>query len=192
MNINYIMSREEKENEKLRTSYKTCIDIFEQRGYIIVTKNHSDIIAMKQDGSMIYAFMVESEKFNTEIVQEYIKLMVDLKINHSLIVYKKVITPFARRIIEKLPSSSDDNMFGLKIELYSRNELQYNITKHKYQPNKFESLTENESKEFIKKYIDKLPVMLQTDPIVRFYGFKSGRIIEVTRKNGYVAYRIVQ
>ena len=45
---------------------------------------------------------------------------------------------------------------------------------------------------FKKKYTDDIPIILKSDPISRFYGYERGDIIKVTRKSGYVMFRIVK
>ena len=45
---------------------------------------------------------------------------------------------------------------------------------------------------FKKKYGEDIPIIMKSDPISRFYGYERGDIIKVTRKNGYVMFRIVK
>jgi DNA-directed RNA polymerase subunit H (RpoH/RPB5) len=40
--------------------------------------------------------------------------------------------------------------------------------------------------------VDKLPVILTSDPVVRYFNFRPGEIIAITRKGGFVSYRIVK
>ena len=105
---------------------------------------------------------------------------------HCIIVYKDNATPVAKKIV------SDSN--EMVIELFNEDELKYNITKHYLVPlHELVVFENNEEYDiFKKKYGNNLPVILKTDPVARFYGFKKGDIIKVTRKNGYIAYRIVK
>jgi DNA-directed RNA polymerase I, II, and III subunit RPABC1 len=105
---------------------------------------------------------------------------------HCLIVYKDTVTPIAKKVVEE---SKD-----IIIELFNVEELQYNITKHYLVP-KHELLFKKKSKEceqFKKKYSDKFPIILKSDPVSRFYGYEKGDIIKITRNNGYITYRIVR
>jgi len=69
--------------------------------------------------------------------------------------------------------------------------LLYNITKHRLVP-KHRCLSVYETATFKRKYGVKIPVLLQTDAVVKFYNFKPNDIIEITRADGIVMYRIVK
>lgn len=170
----------------MEKAYETCIEIFTQRGYEIIEKDDDRILANKQCGKQICAFLANNHKFNIERIQEYIYMMKKMDVWHCIIVYKDNATPVAKKIV------SDSN--EMIIELFNEDELQYNITKHYLVP-PHELVMFDNSKEydiFKKKYGDKLPIILKNDPVVRFYGFKKGDILKITRKNGYISYRTVR
>ena len=170
----------------MKKSYQICIEMFEQRGYDIIEKDDEQIVALKKDKKQVCAFMATTPKFNVERIQDYISIMKKIEVYHSIIVYKDNVTPIAKKVIEESKE--------MIIELFEQNELQYNITKHYLVP-KHELLFEKGSediKQFKKKYGDKFPIILKTDPISRFYGFNKGDIIKVTRKGDIVMYRIVK
>ena len=170
----------------MEKAYEICIEMCDQRGYEIIEQDDDRILANKQCGKQICVFLANNHKFNIERIQEYIYMMKKMDVWHCIIVYKDNATPVAKKIV----SDSSEMM----IELFNEDELQYNITKHYLVP--LHELYEFESKKdydiFKKKFGDKLPVILKNDQIVRFYGFNKGDIIKITRKNGYVAFRIVK
>jgi DNA-directed RNA polymerase subunit H (RpoH/RPB5) len=44
-----------------------------------------------------------------------------------------------------------------------------------------------------KKYgADKLPVILSNDPVAKYFNFRSGEIIAITRRDSTISYRIVR
>ena len=45
--------------------------------------------------------------------------------------------------------------------------------------------------EIREKYGNKLPKILSSDAMVRWYGFQIGDILRITRKDGHIAYRLV-
>ena len=167
-----------------------CKELLDQRGFAVAEEDNDKIVATngKKTIGIFFSYM---PKFNTERAHEYITMMDDLDIHHGIIVYKDGITSSAKKVIENLPSQSLGFEVHLKVELFNENELTFNITKHHLQP-KFESLGKDESKAFKKQFGVKFPSILTTDPVVRFYGWKSGSVIKITRKTGYVAYRIVK
>jgi len=171
---------------------KTIKEMLKQRGYKkieeIIEEKHIVIRSLKGPKEL-YAFVTNIEKFNTEKTQEYIKIMQERGIHHAIIVYKNVITSTARKNINKLPTNDEVN---LKIELFSDMELQFNITKHRLQP-KFKLLSPKEASLFKSKYGKNIPIMFTCDPIARFFNYKPGDVVRLTRKKtGYVSYRIVK
>ena len=165
-------------------AYEICIEIFEQRNYEIVEKDDERILAIKPDGNQVCAFFTRTRtKFNVDTVQECISMMNKMDINHAIIIYKDIATPVAKKIV--------DEIVDMIIELFNEEELQYNITKHYLVPKHelLHSKDSSESKHFKK---NKYPLILKTDPVCKFYGFKIGDVTKVTRKNNNIMYRIVR
>jgi len=166
--------------------YKVCTEMFEQRGYNIIYKDEAPIFALKKDGKQVCAFISNTPKFNVEKIQEYISIMKELEVFHAIIVYKDNATSIAKKIV--------DESTEIIIELFQEDELKYNVTQNYLVP-KHELAYEKDSKEaseFKKKYSNKYPTLSQYDPVSRFYGFKTGDIVKVTRKGGIIMYRIVK
>ena len=152
-----------------------------QRGYNVVDGDEG-LVATKGDETM-GVFFVDAPKFNVSMIEHVMKTLNDLAASSGIIVYRGSITPFARRV-----TSMEDSEVAL--ELFHSDELQFNVTKHRYVP-PHESVSPEEAIKIKKKYGTKLAVLLTTDPVARFYAFRKGDIIRVTRKCG-IAYRIVK
>lgn len=170
----------------MNKTYETCLEMLNQRHYINIIENDDHILAEKQNGEYICCFFQPIQKFNIEYLQEYINIMNKFKLSHAIIIYKDNITPIVKKTIYDLKD--------IIIECFIEDELQYNITKHYLVP-KHELLYYVNSKEAIelrKKFNNKFPILLKSDPICRFYGFNKGDIIKITRKNNHVIYRIVK
>ena len=164
-------------------AYQVCEEMFIQRGYIIVEKDDERILAIKEDGKQICAFINKlGAKFNVERIQECISMMREMDVYHGLIVYMDTATPVAKKIVEESQK--------MKIELFHEKELQYNLTKHYLVPlHELKYKKDNlEAKDFKK---NKYPIISQKDPVSRFYGWSVGDVIQVTRKDGFVMFRIV-
>lgn len=160
-----------------------CIEMLKQRNYDIIDVEDDKIVALKPDGKQMFVFFSDALKFNVKNMQVYITLMDEFEIFHSIIVYKDVVTSFTKKAIEQ---SSE-----MKFELFAEEDLQYNITKHRFQP-KFEKLSDEEANELKKNYGMKFAIMRKEDPISKFYNYQRGDIIKITRKNDYITYRIVK
>lgn len=169
--------------------YKTCVEMLNQRGYEIIEEEEDRITAIKQDGCHICVFITNMPKLDVNRIKEYVALMNELGIDHSIIVYGVDITPYARKVVE---TSKE-----IKIELFPEKNLKYNVTKHKLVP-QHERLSEDDANEFKKKYGIKFGGLLLTDPVSRFYGYERGDVIKITRvekkdkKSFYITYRIVR
>lgn len=134
----------------------------------------------KDNCNKIIIFFPEETKVNIDVIKEKIYRMKNIEIKKCIIVYKESITSSAKKTIEML--SSD-------IELFNIEELKYNITKHYLVP-KHILLTDKEKKE-IKSFNKKLPSLLRSDPVSRFYNYKKGDVIKIIRDNHIICYRIV-
>ena len=191
--------------EKIKNN---CIQMLNQRGYSIIndkniilnykedniddnkTQNieninniYDNILALKKNGDNIIVFFIKNTSFDTKGIREILSIMNSNKINHSVVVYKEKVTPVTLGIIEQIED--------MKIELFSENELQFNITKHRLQPI-FEKISLEDSKNIINKLGTRLPILKKDGPISRFYDYDRGDVIRVIRKNGYITYRIVK
>ena len=109
--------------------------------------------------------------------------MNDLQIFHAIIVYKDGVTSFTKKAIEQ--------SMEMKFELFAQEDLQYNITKHRFQP-KFEKLDLEEAIDLKKKYGINFPIIRKDDPIAKFYNYQKGDIIKILRNSNYTSYRIVK
>ena len=100
---------------------------------------------------------------------------------HIILVVKQKLTSFAKKALLK----NDD----IYIEIFLENELYFNVTKRNIVP-KHILLSEKEQEEFIKCKGKKIPKILETDPICRYYNANRGDIFKILRDND-LTYRIV-
>lgn len=156
----------------MERALQVCIEMFQERGYENIEADDDRVTALKEDMSNVCAFMVNVEKFNVNRVQECLGIMKDHDISHAVIVYKDVITPMAKKVVETAPTE-------LTVELYREGEL-FNVTKHKFVP--LHEKVDPESADLIKEhYGSNWPILRKSDPVARFYGFVRGDLIKVTR-----------
>ena len=164
---------------------KTCKEMFNQRNYEYEEKKDENlIIYKKKDGNKMCLFLNLYNKLDINIIKDVISRLNKNKINHAILIYKNDITSYAKKILINIKKE-------FEIEIFKDKNLMYNITKHKLVP-LHEELSVKDSKKFTKKYGKKLPVILKNDPVSKFYNFKKGSIIKVTRSNNYIIYRIVK
>lgn len=165
-------------------AYETTLIMLKRRNYEIIETEDDKIIAQKPDGNQMAVFFLNTPKFDISCMKEIISMMGELEIVHSIVVYEDGVTATTKKTIEQ--------SLDIKIEFFSQKDLQYDITQHRLQPKSFDKLSDVDAEAFKKKYGTKLDVMRITDPITLFFDYRRGDIIKVTRKNGYVTYRIVR
>lgn len=165
------------------TAHETCLEMLEQRGFKIIFIDINLIRANKSNGEIVVVFFHLNSKLNKKDMGKYMTMMKDENCSHSIIIYMNDIT--------SMSSKSVDQSIEMKIELFTFEELQFNITKHRLQPTKFTRLLPIENTQFKKQHGIRFPIMKLTDPIARFYDYDKGDLIEVTNKSGLVTHRIV-
>lgn len=176
---------------KVERAYYTLLDMLKDRGYHITDEHkYNDeknedikpysIKAQKMD-DIIICFITDDEKLNIQGIKDKISILNKENATRCIIVYKSSITSSAKKSLETV---------NYIFELFSLLELQFNITKHRLVP-RHEQINDIE-KEELKNYKGKLPILLHTDAIARYYAFNKGDIIRITRKNGSIVYRVVK
>jgi len=163
---------------------QVCTEMLGDRGYVLHKKGENVFYFINKSlNDNLILFINILPKLNINSVKDYISFLEQEKITHGIIIYNNVITSSAKKIIL--------NLFNKSIELFSIDELQFNITTHKYY-NLHTKLNDNEKQRFIEKIGIKIPILKYNDPVSRYYYFKKGDIIKVHRKNNYISYRIVK
>lgn len=136
----------------------------------------------RNDKNIILCFINDDEKLNIQGIKDKISVMNKENSQKCIIVYKNTVTSSAKKSLETLEYD---------VELFALHEVQLNITKHRLVP-KHMRVTPQEKEELDDKYKGKLPVILHTDAVARYYYFKRGEYIRITRKDGSVVYRVVK
>jgi DNA-directed RNA polymerase I, II, and III subunit RPABC1 len=126
---------------------------------------------------MITVFFILNVKLNIDIIRPFFLFIDTNQIRHVFIVHSDEMTVSARKILSNI---------NARIELFSVVDLQYNPTKHDLVPRHTRV-----SREGVKE-IDKFPTLRIHDPIARYYGYSSGDLIRIERKNRTIYFRVVR
>lgn len=198
-----------KDEECMYKVRKTVLEMIEDRGYNVPefekinfeqflikyeNKNIDIYINDEENNKKIYVhFHNEVKNFGKNdlknILQKIILLYEDENINLILILKEK-----ENNIVSKeLTKESYKN-----IEIFLKKRMIINITRHVYVP-KHIILNNEEELELLEKYNitkNKLPKILKSDPIAKYYGMKTEQICKIIRKSPevaeYVYYRLVK
>lgn len=163
---------------------KTIIEMFDQREYKDLIFSDTRIIATKPSNDLVCVFCEIITKLNVAEIKSHIAILQELSILHGILVYDGTSTPAVKNIIDNIPNLSMD------IELFSADDLQFNVTKHILVP-KHILLSKEDANIFKKTHGLKIPIILHTDPISRFYNFHKKDIVKIIRRNGHTLYRLV-
>lgn len=160
---------------------QSCYEMLRERKYELVEESKSGLYSIFKNGEKKCCIIFSTDdKLNINNIKEYIQL--EKKINHLIIVYTNAITSAAKKSIRFY--------INKEIELFKKNDiLPFKIIHHKLVP-KHEKVLKLEIEKFVKD-VSVLPKLLKNDAVVRYYNFKPGDIIRITRKNGVIAYRLV-
>ena len=155
------------------------VDSREDGGDLVLTARKDDPV------EEIVAIICSAKKFNVRLAEHFVNVLHRRKCKHAIIVFQSSITGFARRVLDTTTST--------EIELFCGTELMIDVTNHILQPRRFRRLPTNEVDDFkAKKFFDVIPRMDSTDPIARYFNFRVGDVIEITRRSGVVVYRRVR
>jgi len=126
----------------------------------------------------IYIFLrLVSPTLALEVFNNMIRTVRAQRITHAVIFYDK-----------KTPSVKETDA-EINVELIEIDRIHFNPNAHVLSP-VYRKLTPEECAEFKKGSV--LQIMQGKDAIAVFNGYRKNDIIEITRKNGYVDYRIVK
>ncbi len=167
-------------------------EILIARGYskindtIINSINLLEISGKNMDGLLLYCiWKIDKGKLNVKQIGEIIANIHNKNIKNCMIIHIDNISSKIMEIVDNLKILEE-----IDIEFYNYEDLKINPTKHILVP-KHEVVSIKEATEIKRKHGKYLPLLLIKDPISRYYGFKKGDVVKITRKNSMVIYRLV-
>lgn len=122
----------------------------------------------------IDVFFINEEKIGINTVKSVFKDTEDNNINHIIIIYKNIVTSFAKQYMDN---------HDIYVELFSFNDFKKDIYSHVLVPvHKLLSKTEKEKTiNSLKLHETNIPKIKKIDPISRYFGAKNGDMFEITR-----------
>jgi len=163
----------------------TCRELLIQRNYTSITEDEDFFFAIDDQNDKFCIVKQSYTKLNCDSFAIILSTLLQMEIYHAILIYKVDATHSVKDSIKLLASERlIDQDKSVVIELFSEAELVNNITKHILQP-QFRKLSLDEQIDYKKKFYPFGFIKTQ-DPIARFYGYKSGDIIEITRSDGII------
>ena len=145
----------------------------------------------------MFVFWAVEDKIGVKPIKSYVMRMEKEGISRAIILLKRGITTFARRILHEMAHPADPSAPRRHIELFEDVELLVDITQHTFVPQHV-LLSDEDKAALLVKYKLKetrLPRMQQVDPIARYFGLTKGQVVKIIRPSEtagrYVTYRLV-
>lgn len=190
----------EKELDLLRTPLESFLEVYvpfaesqkkSLRAILSRPYEHSD------DSGRIYVYFADqsqsSKQLGVDVVTDAISTADRYKTKRLVIITPVPLTPSAKKKVQDLVSYT--------VSIFLESEMVYDPTEHFFTP-EHRALTRSEQQDFLQKSnlsIDQLPIILDSDMISRYYGFRPGQVIEIKRINTFVtmiqeslSYRVVK
>lgn len=157
-------------------SRANVVKMIERRGWTVVsssTKSIKDvdyeILVHDNDGRIVVVYFIIECKVNVELMSMI--LANEHSSRHLVIVYGKSLTPDAKTVTRM------NKIF--KVELFNVNEFSYDLISI-VPPHR---IHDKRSSPSFKEW-SRLPIILSSDMVVRYYGFRSGDIVEIDEDFG--------
>jgi len=159
--------------------------MFKARKYKNITIN-DNLITAEDGDKKVMAKLIEG-RLNISSVKSCIGTFAENNIDVAMIIHEGEPTSSAKKTVAHL-----DGTGKIRVALFSQDYFLFNLMDHRLvRPHV--RLKREESLQMKKTYgADKLPVILTSDPVSRYFNFRPGEIISITRKGGFVSYRIVK
>lgn len=175
--------------EMLRDRKCNVNEYFDENGHYIDSidenyrANSFRLIIKKNENERILVLFYE-KKIGIDILKSIVVELDDINIKHAILIVNHKITSFAKKEIVNISSK-------YYFEIFSQNEMLYNITKHRIIPQHI-LLTDEEAKKIIDCYGKTfyLPKIFNTDAICKYYDGKVGNIFKILREKS-IYYRVV-
>jgi len=151
-----------------------------------ITESDGKITALNGK-EKICLFLNVIPKLNVAEINSHMQELGKMNVMHGILIHEEKPTPPVKQVVANAIS------INICIELFSANDLQFNITKHRLVPQHVKMSSE-ECRILKKKYGSNLPILIRSDPISRFYNFQKGDIVKIVRADGdlSVPFRIVK
>lgn len=167
-----------------------CIKMLQARKYTNIVENveeNNTITANDSSGKNVMVIILNKDRLNISSVKECIIIFGTHDINIGILLYSGDPTSSAKKTLANLEGSG-----RVRVATFPISNFRYCLTDHKlvFPHHRVKKDLSNQLK---KKYgADKLPVILSNDPVAKYFNFRSGEIIAITRRDSTISYRIVR
>lgn len=160
---------------------KTIKQMLSDRNYELFDEDDFTYQSRTDTEKKVKVFFCVGAKLNIDTMKSFVAILQKKCLHHAIIIYDNVITSSTRKLL--------DHLWDIYVEVFHIDEMQFNVTHHSLYA-KHELLGSDGVKE-IKHLVKKLPVILRTDPVVRYFDFQKHSVLQIHRLDGTTSYRVV-
>lgn len=164
---------------------RVCKELIKDRHYVIQDENDDYILSCKGGNDKLCIFKTLHDKISISLIQKVTSECKDLSCKRCIIFYKQTVTPMAKKLIQT------GRNLQMNIQTMNIKEISFNITHHYLVP-KHELVQSSDIIQELQPHKKNLPILKKLDPVSKYYGFKRGDIVRVTRKDNTIMYRVVE
>lgn len=168
------------------TKATTALGQLIERPFLDTIKNKNDVLVIDVD--TIRIIINTSRSWKVDALTKHIKATINEKaaqVEHYIIVMSDVATHHIFGSKNKITPYVESPEVGKTCEIFDINELQYNISVHTLVPEHTRITNDAEKEALLTKFgipaLIKLPLILVSDPMVRFIGGRPGDVIRIMR-----------
>ena len=123
----------------------------------------------------------QKKQVSTEVVREFIGTIQKYQFHEAILIVDAALSSMAEKILEGLKLT--------KWQVFFDPNLTFNVARH-VDVHQHELLSLEETSEVLKQLrvdLSKLPIIYSKDPVIRYYGWESGRVVRVHRNDQAVS-----
>ena len=171
----------------------TLLSMLRKRGYSVppqremptnkhglVMREKLSFTAEKEDEDTVRVHFVDEPKIMSKDVEVASEKALKLGSRHVIIVAETVVMVHINKQI-----ATQVNKHDMQVEVFSFADLMMDITEHELVPPHI-MLSEQEKQEVLRRFCtseSKIPKLLQTDPVAKFYNMQPGQMVKIIRKS---------
>lgn len=125
------------------------------------------------------------DKIGVDSLKKHLKQTCNDKVKNYIIIYENHMTTTCHKIV-------NDFVFQYDIELFSLQDFKFDFTKLYYYVPHEKVKDPKTILDLKQRYGSNFPIILQSDPVCKYFAFKKYDIIQVKRSDNEIAYRLVK
>lgn len=122
-------------------------------------------------------------KINLSYIKELILQCLTQGIQHCILIHNGTVTSNVKTVVRDCSKP--------RVELFSYSLFKFALMEHSLLPQSVRKIDPEETKSLKASDVPKLPKLVLGDALVRYFDFQVNDVIEIVRRDGFTAHRLV-